>query len=58
MNLTEFEAAQYIRDGTLDSPVKFSNMWLINLRITGTGAAYRSGEKEFVWRDPKIYLNE
>lgn len=58
MNLTEFEAAQYIRDGTLASPVKFSNMWLVNLRITGTGAAYRFGLKEFVWRDPAIYLNE
>ncbi len=58
MNLTEFEAAQYIRDGTLASPVKFSNMWLVNMRITGTGAAYRYGEKEFVWRDPDIYLNE
>lgn len=58
MNLTEFEAAQYIRDGTLESPVKFSNMWLVNLRITGTGAAYRYGLKEFVWRDPNIYLNE
>lgn len=58
MNLTEFEAAQYIRDGTLASPVKFSNMWLVNLRITGTGAAYRYGLKEFVWRDPSIYLND
>lgn len=58
MNLTEFEAAQYIRDGTLASPVKFSNMWLVNLRITGTGAAYRYGLKEFVWRDPNLYLNE
>lgn len=58
MNLTEFEAAQYIRDGTLDSPVKFSNMWLVNLRITGTGAAYRYGLKEFVWRDPGLYLND
>lgn len=58
MNLTEFEAAQYIRDGTLASPVKFSNMWLVNLRITGTGAAYRYGLQEFVWRNPNIYLNE
>lgn len=58
MNLTEFEAAQRIRDGTLPSPVQFSNMWLVNLRITGTGAAYRYGLKEFVWRDPSLYLNE
>nr|WP_202385092.1 DUF2213 domain-containing protein [Escherichia sp. HH26CH] len=33
-------------------------MWLVNLRITGTGLAYRAGLKEHVWRDPKLYLNE
>lgn len=58
MNLTELELAQRIRDGTAPSPMKFSNMWLVNLRITGTGLAYRSGLKEHVWRDPKHYLNE
>lgn len=58
MNLTELELAQRIRDGTALSPVKFSNMWLVNLRITGTGLAYRTGLKEHVWRDPKLYLNE
>lgn len=58
MNLTELELAQRIRDGTVPSPVKFSNMWLVNLRITGTGLAYRTGLKEHVWRDPKLYLND
>ncbi|HDT2078327.1 TPA: DUF2213 domain-containing protein [Enterobacter roggenkampii] len=58
MNLTELELAQRIRDGTAPSPMKFSNMWLVNLRITGTGLAYRSGLKEHVWRDPKLYLND
>jgi len=58
VNLTELELAQRIRDGTTPSPVKFSNMWLVNLRITGTGLAYRTGLKEHVWRDPKIYLND
>lgn len=58
MNLTEFELAQRIRDGTAPSPMKFSNMWLVNLRITGTGLAYRTGLKEHVWRDPKLYLND
>ncbi|EBA4514707.1 DUF2213 domain-containing protein [Salmonella enterica] len=58
MSLTELEVAERIRDGTVPSPVKFSNMWLVNLRITGTGLAYRAGEKEHVWRDPKLYLNE
>lgn len=58
MNLTELELAQRIRDGTVPSPMKFSNMWLVNLRITGTGLAYRTGLKEHVWRDPNIYLND
>lgn len=58
MNLTELELAQRIRDGTAPSPMKFSNMWMVNLRITGTGLAYRTGLKEHVWRDPNIYLND
>ena len=58
MSLTELEVAERIRDGTVPSPVKFSNMWLVNLRITGTGLAYRAWLKEHVWRDPKLYLNE
>lgn len=58
MNLTELELAQRIRDGTAPSPMKFSNMWLVNLRITGTGLAYRAGLKEHVWRDPQHYLND
>ncbi|MDS1715717.1 DUF2213 domain-containing protein [Escherichia coli] len=58
MSLTELEVAERIRDGTVPSPVKFSNMWLVNLRITGTGLAYRAGLKEHVWREPKLYLNE
>lgn len=58
MSLTELEVAERIRDGTVPSPVKFSNMWLVNLRITGTGLAYRAGLKEHVWRDPKLYLNQ
>lgn len=58
MNLTELELAQRIRDGTAPSPMKFSNMWLVNIRITGTGLAYRTGLKEHVWRDPNLYLND
>jgi len=56
--LNELELAENIRDGTVLSPIKFSNTWLVNLRITGTGAAYRAGHDEFVWRDPDLYLND
>lgn len=56
--MNELELAENIRDGTVLSPIKFSNTWLVNLRITGTGAAYRAGIDEFVWRDPDLYLND
>lgn len=55
---TELEIAQKIADGDLPSPVPFGRMWLVNLRITGTGLAYRAGLEEIVWRDPKLYLND
>ncbi|WP_337049967.1 DUF2213 domain-containing protein [Serratia fonticola] len=58
MSLTELDVAERIRDGTQDSPVEFYGMHLVNLRITGTGMAYRVGLDETVWRDPDIYLND
>ena len=58
MNLTETEVAERIRDGTQTSPVAVGNMTLVNLRITGTGLAYRANHQEFVWRNPDFYLNE
>ncbi|EKM5742870.1 DUF2213 domain-containing protein [Enterobacter kobei] len=58
MSFTELDAATRIRDGTLLSPFKFSNVWLVDLRITGTGAAYRSKYGEHVWRNPDEYLND
>ncbi|HEO9044223.1 TPA: DUF2213 domain-containing protein [Enterobacter kobei] len=58
MSFTELDAATRIRDGTLLSPFKFSNVWLVDLRITGTGVAYRSKYGEHVWRNPDEYLND
>ena len=52
----ELDIARAIRDGALPSPQQYQNIWLFALRITGTGAAYRPGIKEFVWRDPALYL--
>ncbi|MFX2608980.1 cell envelope biogenesis protein TolA [Enterobacter mori] len=57
MFLTEIQAAKQVRDGELPSPYKFTNMWLINLRITGTGMAWRTNYQEHVWRSPSLYLN-
>lgn len=65
---TELDVAKAIMAGDMPSGTKFANMWLFKLRITGTGVAYRSGEKdaegkvikeeEFTFRDPALYMND
>lgn len=55
---TELEVAEGIRDGVLGSPQKLGTMELWAIRITGTGAAYRAGLKEYVWRSPEDYLHD
>lgn len=52
---TELEAAKMVRDGTLPSGVKYENIWLFDIRFTGTGISYRPGLKEYVFRDPAIF---
>lgn len=64
----ELTIARAIADGELVSPQRYKNLFLVALRITGTGAAYRAAakneagaitrEEEFCWRDPSIYLND
>lgn len=54
---TELDIAQLMSEGVMPSPQPFANMYLLDLRITGTGLAYRSSIGEHVWRDPSIYLN-
>ena len=55
---TELDVARAIASGDLPSPQMLANSALFDLRISGTGAAYRAGLKEYVWRDPSIYLND
>lgn len=50
-------ARAMIADGVL-SPQQVANAWLFDLRITGTGAAYRRGLDEFVWRAPENFLTD
>lgn len=57
-DLTDFEVAEAIRDVELPSPQKYSDFWLFDLRITGTGMAYRDYLDEWAFRDPKKWLNE
>ena len=52
----ELVIAQQIADGTLSSPQQFGASWYWAIRISGTGAAWRESENEFVWREPKIWL--
>ena len=54
----ELGIARMIAAGELTSPQVYENMGLFAMRITGTGAAYRKSLKEYVWRDPSLYLND
>jgi len=56
--LTDHEAAEAIRDGELSSPQKYGDFWLFDLRITGTGAAYRDALDEYAVRDCKKWLSD
>lgn len=56
--VTELDIAKQIRDKSLTSPQKFSNVWLFALRISGTGLSYRPKHNEYVNRLPENYLSE
>ena len=45
-------------NGDLPSPQKLGTMELFDIRITGTGASYRAGLQEYVWRDPSLTLTD
>lgn len=54
---TELDIAREIAGKTLSSPQKFSNVYLFDLRISGTGVSYRKKHNEYVYRSPDVYLN-
>lgn len=58
LTMNELGVAEAIRDGRLTSPQIYENVALFAIRITGTGLAFRKHLKEFVWREPEIYLND
>lgn len=58
LNMDELGLARAIAAGELTSPQKFKNFWLFDMRITGTGVAYRPKINEFVYRRPEHYLTE
>lgn len=54
----ELDIAKKIRSGELSSPQKYENIWLFDVRVTGTGTSYRSSLNEYVFRDPIEYLTD
>jgi 8-oxo-dGTP pyrophosphatase MutT (NUDIX family) len=57
LTMDELGVARMIAAGELTSPQKYENVWLFDLRITGTGVAYRNSIDEFAVRPPEEYLN-
>jgi hypothetical protein len=55
--LTDYQTAEAIRDGDLPSPTKYGNFWLFDMRVTGTGAAYRDALGEYTIRDPEEWTS-
>jgi len=57
-DLNDFEAAEAVRDNELPSPTKYGDFWLFDLRITGTGHAYRDSIDEWAIRDPVTWTSQ
>lgn len=58
LNMDELGLARAMATGELTSPQRFKNFWLFDMRITGTGVAYRPKINEFVYRRPEHYLTD
>lgn len=58
LTMDELGVARAIAAGELVSPQRYDNVTLFAMRVTGTGMAYRHKWKEYVWRDPELYLND
>jgi hypothetical protein len=54
----ELDIAKRMAADELLSPQRFENIWLFDLRITGTGTSYRAAHDEYVYRPPENFLTE
>lgn len=54
----ELDISKRMAKGELLSPQRYENMWLFDIRITGTETSYRSSLKEYVYRPPADFLTE
>jgi len=55
---TELTIAKQIQSGELPSPQKYENIHLFDVRVTGTGTAYRDSRDEYVYRPPENFLTD
>lgn len=55
---TDHQVAEGMRDGTYASPQQYGDFWLFDLRITGTGMAWRDSIEEWAFRDKDLWLSE
>ena len=55
--LTDHQTAEAIRDGKLPSPTKYGDFYLFDVRVTGTGAAFRESLDEWAFRDAKEWTS-
>lgn len=58
LGMNELGVARAMAAGQLASPQRYENVWLFNIRISGTGTSYRPTIKEFVSRPPEVWLSE
>lgn len=57
LSMNELDIARAMAAGDLAGPQRYHNMTMFDMRITGTGVAFRRGIKEYVFRKADIYLN-
>jgi len=54
----ELDIAKAIMAGELSSPQQYENIWLFDVRVTGTGTSYRQALDEYVYRPPEDFLSD
>jgi 8-oxo-dGTP pyrophosphatase MutT (NUDIX family) len=54
----ELDIAKRMVARELPSPQRYENVWLFDIRITGTGLSYRTALDEYSWRTPDEFLTE
>jgi len=58
IDASDHDVAVGIRDGRFSSPQAYGAFWFFDLRITGTGMAFRSALDEWAFRDPELWLSD